>query len=380
MISDTKRKGASVVVALAILMATASSTFALDITNYLPYAAGNQWSYVNTSNATMSQTMGSSVMLPSGVSAIPWTSVDSSQSGYTVTYNTIDANGFRKHQEYMSSVDVPGYGNTTATAVYSPALSVVPANVSVGSTYTSTGAVTLAYTNVTTVTLNCSCSSQVVGFETVSSNDSTQTWSALKLISSITLSGTINGKFTSITSSLTIWLVDGLGVVKLYRPNVSLQMETWKLTSTNVVAPTTTTTTTKPPTTTTTTKAPTTTTTTKVPATTTTKAPATTTTTIPDETAIQLFSGWNLVGLKGGEAVQVESLVAAHKNEIESVWKWVNPNDPDATSSAGTWSVYLPNDPYGGASYAQDKGFSVLSTINFGEGFWANSTSAVNLP
>jgi hypothetical protein len=344
MISSTKRKGALVVVALAILMATASSVFALDITNYLPYAAGNQWSYINDNYATKTTTIGSPVMLPSGVTAIPETSVDSSQPEYTVSHCTIDASGFREHQEFMSSIYVPGYGNTTVTGILTPAYLITPANVSMGSTYTSTGTMALTYTNVATVTLNYSGNTQIAGFEMVSNNANTQSWSALKVIRSITASGTVNGQFISLSSTSTVWLVDGLGVVQLYAHNSTSQvMETWKLTSTNVVAPT-------------------------------------TTTTIPDETAIQLFAGWNLVGLKGGEAVLVESLIADHKNEIESVWKWVNPNAPDATSSAGTWSVYLPNDPYGGASYAEDKGFSVLSTINFGEGFWVNSTSAVNLP
>ncbi len=115
-------------------------------------------------------------------------------------------------------------------------------------------------------------------------------------------------------------------------------------------------------------------------ATTATSAITSTTTTIPDTTAIQLFVGWNLVGLKGGEAVQAESLVAGHKNEISSVWKWVNSNSGEGTSSAGTWSVYLPNAPDGGMSYAEDKGFSLLSTIHFGEGFWVNSTDPVTLP
>jgi len=343
MASKTRRKGALVVVALAILMATASSTFALDITHYMPHSAGNQWSYINTNNVTMSQTMGSPVTLPSGVSAIPWTSVDSSQSGYTETYNTIDANGFRKHQEYASSVYISGYGNTSANVVYSPALSVLPGNVTVGSTYSSTSIATLTYTNVTTVALNCNMTTQVVGFENVSSNDGSQSWSALTVISSMTLSGTINGQFTSISSVWTLWLVDGLGIVQMYRPNVSLQMETWKLKSTNVTVPTTTTTTTKSPTTTTT---------------------STTTTMPPNGSVLHINIGWNLLS----STIGLQATDFGDNGTYTSVWKWVD----------GAWAVYLPGEqPLG--SYANSKGFSQFTSLNPGEGFWVNATGASTL-
>lgn len=374
MVLNTRLKGLLAVVVWAKFMTTASTTFAIDITEYMPHSAGNQWSYINTNNATMSSTMGSPVTLPGGVSAIPWTLIDSSQSGYTVTYNTIDANGFRKHQEYISSVYVSGYGNTTATSVYSPALSVVPANVTVGSTYTSTGVVTLTYTNVTTVTLNYSSSTQVVGFETVSNNAATQSWSALKLINSITLSGTINGQFTSISSAFTIWLVDGLGVVRLYRPNVSLQMETWKLTSTNVAVPTTTITTT-----TTTTKAPTTTTTTTVASTTSTSTTSTTTTTIPSTFTIDFVSGWNLVG-NGVEASIEVADTFNDPTEVATVWKWLVAGSSEGSPHPSKWAFYNPNMDDSGQAYAASKGFELLTTINAGEGFWVNANTEFSVP
>lgn len=214
---------------------TATGNTALDITNYMPHTAGNQWSYVNNKSATMTQTMESSVTLSNGLVVIPWTSVDSSQSGQTVAYTTIDENGWRKHQDYASSVYVSGYGNTSSTIVFSPPLSVMPANVTVGSTYTSNVTCINSITNVTTVDLNCKSSVLVVGFETISNNANTESWSALKVVLSMTVSGTINGQFTSQSSATTVWVVDGLGTVQMYRPNnVSMEMETWKLTSTNV--------------------------------------------------------------------------------------------------------------------------------------------------
>jgi hypothetical protein len=237
MISGTRLINLWVVVLCVILIATASTAFALDITNYMPHAAGNQWSYINNKNATMTQTMGSSVTMANGLVAIPWTSVDSSLSGQTTGYTTIDENGWRKHQEYSSSVYVSGYGYTSATISFSPPLSVMPANVNVGSTYSSNVTCETSITNVITVNLNCTSSALVVGFETVSNHDGSQSWSALKVILSMTVSGTINGQFTSQTSDTSIWAVEGLGTVKMYRQNnVSMEMETWTLTSTNVTA------------------------------------------------------------------------------------------------------------------------------------------------
>jgi hypothetical protein len=213
------------------------AVLALDFTRLLPHAAGSQWSYINNNQVTTTTTTGSPVTLPGGVVAIPWTRVDSSQPGYTVTYNTFDANGWRRHQEYMSSVYVSGYGYTTATVVYTPAVILVPANAAIGNTYAATGVVTITYANVTTVTLDYSGTTQIVGFETVSNSAGTQSWPALKGIISTTLSGMINGAPLTTTSSSTAWLADGLGVVQNYTPNASGTMETWKLTSTNVVTP-----------------------------------------------------------------------------------------------------------------------------------------------
>jgi len=75
---------------------------------------------------------------------------------------------------------------------------------------------------------------------------------------------------------------------------------------------------------------------------------------------LTVATGWNLVGLKSGQAITVAELVAAHPGII-SLWKWEN----------GTWAVALPDEISPGA-YAESKGFGVLGTINPGEGFWVH--------
>ena len=76
---------------------------------------------------------------------------------------------------------------------------------------------------------------------------------------------------------------------------------------------------------------------------------------------ISLGAGWNLASSRIGFKV------ADHFSEsikFVSVWKWSGVN----------WFVYLPGEDT--SSYAASKGFSVLSSISPGEGFWVNSVGS----
>lgn len=219
------------------LLGDAAAAFALDIATYLPFTAGNQWTYANQTGATKTLTIGSPVLLPRGVLAIPATTHESSQSSYVVTYSTLDSNGYRRHQEFMSSVYIPNYGYTSALADYSPAMVMAPKNVTVGGAYAASGVMTLSYANIGTYSLNYNSTTQVAGFETVWDSSGSQSWSALKVIFSMTVSGFINGQFFSYTSASTMWMAEGLGEVHDYSQNELGEMETWTITSTNVAPP-----------------------------------------------------------------------------------------------------------------------------------------------
>ncbi len=88
---------------------------------------------------------------------------------------------------------------------------------------------------------------------------------------------------------------------------------------------------------------------------------------------LSVVNGWNLVGLKGGQEVPVASLVAGKQASIVSLWKWT-----DSGTGSKVWAVNLPSGkngsgtPDSGASYAQSKGFALLTSILPGEGFWVN--------
>ncbi len=89
----------------------------------------------------------------------------------------------------------------------------------------------------------------------------------------------------------------------------------------------------------------------------------------PADTSLSLTSGWNLIGLKNNQSQAIIDLLSSQESKVLSVWKW----------ESGKWAVYLPGENDGGADYAQSKGFTVLSNINPGEGFWVNCTQAVDL-
>ena len=83
-----------------------------------------------------------------------------------------------------------------------------------------------------------------------------------------------------------------------------------------------------------------------------------------------ISSGWNLLSLpKAPTDKTVEAIFGDIKDNITSVWKWVD----------NKWAVYLPGATDGGVSYAAAKGFNPLEGIGCGEGFWVNSDTAQTL-
>lgn len=74
---------------------------------------------------------------------------------------------------------------------------------------------------------------------------------------------------------------------------------------------------------------------------------------------ISLLSGWNLKGLVTDYSISV-AYIFSDSSKFKSIWKWADNN----------WAVFLPGQDT--STYATSKGFSELSTINPGDGFWVN--------
>jgi len=77
---------------------------------------------------------------------------------------------------------------------------------------------------------------------------------------------------------------------------------------------------------------------------------------------VDVSAGWNLLGTM--DTIDVVSYFGNATNVV-TVWNWIQ--------SSGSWAFYTPSQSDGGAAYAAAKGYTLLSTINPGEGFWVNA-------
>ena len=101
---------------------------------------------------------------------------------------------------------------------------------------------------------------------------------------------------------------------------------------------------------------------------------STTTTTLPGSQILSLSSGWNLVG-NGVDAPIAVASYFGDTSKVNTVWKWVRAGTT-SNISFPAWAFYTPTLADGGASYAANNGYDLLTTINAGEGFWVNAKNA----
>jgi hypothetical protein len=85
---------------------------------------------------------------------------------------------------------------------------------------------------------------------------------------------------------------------------------------------------------------------------------------------VNLVKGWNLIGNGYNQSFNAASLL--NSSTIVSVWKWI--------ASSSSWAFYAPSlSSTQLSSYTQQQGYQVLSTINAGDGFWVNASTAQSL-
>ena len=87
---------------------------------------------------------------------------------------------------------------------------------------------------------------------------------------------------------------------------------------------------------------------------------------------ISLETGWNLLGSTDSAGITVATRLN-DATTVQSVWKW--------NQTAGKWAFYAPSfkTPALLATYAQSKGYDVLTNIGFKEGYWVNATAKATL-
>jgi len=98
-------------------------------------------------------------------------------------------------------------------------------------------------------------------------------------------------------------------------------------------------------------------------------------------TTIDVVQGWNLLGNSVEAPIDVAATMS-DATKVTTVWKWLPGSPATATTAAvpAGWAFYSPVLGSGSAAYAASKGYSALTTINAGEGFWVNAANAFTVP
>lgn len=88
-------------------------------------------------------------------------------------------------------------------------------------------------------------------------------------------------------------------------------------------------------------------------------------------TPLNLTTGWNLIGNSNATSIDVATIFV-DASKITTVWKW--------NKAASKWAFYAPSMTlFALTTYAQGKGYDVLTSIAPKEGFWVNASAAVAL-
>lgn len=225
-------------------------------------------------------------------------------------YMSNDANGVRRHANGTQAY-VSGVGNVTVTLAYEPPELYVPAWLTLGSSATHSGSIVQTSSDGTS---KSDPYSQAINFNAESVNVPAGTFMTIRVDNVRTIGG--------VATTNTFWVADGVGMVKFQVVDSSGATETFSLSSINF-------------------------------------------TPVPGATALNLVADWNLLGNSSSVPLDVAAAFG-DPGRVLSVWKWI--------ASGTSWAFYTPSlsaQPL--ADYAGGKGYTVLSTINPGEGFWVNA-------
>lgn len=142
---------------------------------------------------------------PATINGVPAVKVSFAKGG--TGYLTLDDAGLRFHRIEDRDRDL---GKVRMT--FTPPVAVVPALVTVGETYRSSGATRLAVPRYGSFRFRYDFTSRITGFEQVTVP--LGTFDALRVEWRLDVSGTVQGEFVETTTSETMWLAGGVGVVK----------------------------------------------------------------------------------------------------------------------------------------------------------------------
>jgi hypothetical protein len=287
----------------------------ISMQNYFPFQPGYEWTYQDEKSGSVTpyqRLVGQAPVPINGVSTYVWT-----DSNGVSRYMTNDAYGVRRHANGSQGF-VAGYGNVTVTSIYTPPELYAPASVVLGSSVTQAG--TIAQT-ASDGSSSSDSYSLTIGFDAESVTVPAGTFATVRVTNQRIVSG--------VASTNTLWVADGVGLVKLKVDDNNGTAETFSLSSINF-------------------------------------------TPVVSTATLNLVAGWNLVGNGSSGTLDVAASFGNPDNVL-TVWKW--------NANGARWAIYAPS--LAGqalADYTSSKGYDVLATINGGEGFWVNAKTAFTAP
>ena len=229
------RKFIMVMFLMSLQLLCIGKAFCITPFNLFPLSPNNYWQYqygIDTQRTDTISISGSKMI--NAVQTYNLVGTNSIWSGIEHTYLTNDANGLRIHGEYLTEeYEIQPNDWSDIDATYSPPIIVLPPTLTIGGTATSSGKVNVNVIGLDrNYSLSYNASSKAVGYETITVPGGTYT--ALKVIISRTVTGTIEGGKINDNQNRTLWLVEGKGLIRVneYRDNVF--QSDLKLISTNV--------------------------------------------------------------------------------------------------------------------------------------------------
>lgn len=201
-------RSVTAMLALTLLFLAAHADAAgIPTATYLPLQDGNSWTYEQEGGGTSTETVLPGTVDVNGTPTKMLQTSDGSQ-----TFLTNDASGIRQHRLRDPEFFIEGLGTFDATVTFSPPLTFVPATATLGQTVDSNGTATFLVLGFPQVDLAYSASSTLEALETVTVPYGTFT--AVKIVTVLTIVGTIGTETLNETVTQTNWVADHIGVVK----------------------------------------------------------------------------------------------------------------------------------------------------------------------
>lgn len=196
---------------LSFYFETIASAETMSTKDYFPLESGLEWTYEQNGLNTVTMTVLSGSEYVNGVQTKVVRQSGGEYSG-TKVYYTNDSNGIRRHKEFSPDVYIDGFDFADMTVILSPPMKYADQTATIGELNNSSGSAKITISGLGTFNLDYDSAIKIVGLENITVP--LGNFDAIKIQSSLTLSGYIYGEYFTETTTSTYWLAEHIGPVK----------------------------------------------------------------------------------------------------------------------------------------------------------------------